>query len=59
MDVRVGLCGWTMSQSSYLRRFPVLEVQHTFYEPPSDAVLLRWRAQAPASFTITGERAAA
>ena len=49
-DVRVGLCGWTVSQTSYVRRFPVLEVQHTFYEPPSDAVLTRWRTQAPSSF---------
>ena len=50
VDVRVGLCGWTVSQSSYVRRFGVLEVQHTFYEPPSDAVLTRWRTQVPADF---------
>lgn len=53
MDVRVGLCGWTVSQSSYVRRFPVVEVQHTFYEPPADAVLTRWRTQVPASFEFT------
>lgn len=53
MDVRVGLCGWTVSQSSYARRFPVVEVQHTFYEPPADAVLMRWRSQVPASFEFT------
>ena len=53
MDVRVGLCGWTVSQASYVRRFPVVEVQHTFYEPPSEAVLARWRAQVPADFEFT------
>lgn len=53
MVVRVGLCGWTVSQSSYVRRFPVVEVQHTFYEPPTDAVLARWRHQVPASFEFT------
>ena len=53
MDVRVGLCGWTVSQSSYVRRFPVVEVQHTFYEPPDDAVLTRWRSQVPAGFEFT------
>ncbi|MFS0702908.1 DUF72 domain-containing protein [Cellulomonas sp. 179-A 9B4 NHS] len=53
MGVHVGLCGWTVSQASYVRRFPVLEVQHTFYEPPSDAVLRRWRAQVPAGFEFT------
>lgn len=53
MDVRVGLCGWTVSQASYVRRFPVVEVQHTFYEPPVDAVLARWRAQVPSRFEFT------
>ena len=53
MDVRVGLCGWTVSQSSYVGRFPVVEVQHTFYDPPPDAVLRRWRAQVPATFEFT------
>ena len=33
-----------------MRRFPVVEVQHTFYEPPADAVLTRWRKQVPAGF---------
>jgi uncharacterized protein YecE (DUF72 family) len=53
VDVRVGLCGWTVSQSSYVRRFPVVEVQHTFYDPPADAVLTRWRTQVPAGFEFT------
>ena len=53
MDVRVGLCGWTVSQASYVRRFPVVEVQNTFYDPPADAVLTRWRTQVPADFEFT------
>jgi uncharacterized protein YecE (DUF72 family) len=53
VDVRVGLCGWTIAQSSYARRFPVVEVQNTFYEPPSDAVLTRWRTQVPDDFEFT------
>lgn len=53
MDVRVGLCGWTVSQAAYVRRFPVVEVQHTFYEPPADAVLTRWRTQVPSGFEFT------
>ena len=51
--VRVGLCGWTMSMSAYVRTFGLVEVQHTFYEPPADAVLRRWRADAPAAFEFT------
>ena len=39
--------------SSYVRRFPLVEVQHTFYEPPADALLARWRAQAPPRFEFT------
>lgn len=51
--MRVGLCGWTVSQASYVRRFPLVEVQHTFYEPPSDTLLARWRAQVPPDFEFT------
>jgi uncharacterized protein YecE (DUF72 family) len=49
MDVRIGLCGFTMSMRSYGQRFPVVEVQTTFYEPPPDATLRRWRAATPPS----------
>ena len=42
-----------MSQASYVRRFPLVEVQHTFHEPPPDAVLARWRAQVPPEFEFT------
>jgi uncharacterized protein YecE (DUF72 family) len=51
--VRVGLCGWTISQASYVTRFPLVEVQHTFYEPPADAVLRRWRRDVPPAFEFT------
>jgi uncharacterized protein YecE (DUF72 family) len=51
--VRVGLCGWTISRAAYLRRFPLVEVQHTFYEPPTDALLTRWRADVPPAFEFT------
>ena len=39
--------------SSYVRRFPLVEVQHTFYEPPAEALLARWRAEVPAAFEFT------
>jgi len=50
---RVGLCGWTIARSSYLRRFPLVEVQQTFYKPPKDAVLESWRSEVPPSFEFT------
>jgi uncharacterized protein YecE (DUF72 family) len=39
--------------SAYVGRFPVVEVQHTFYEPPGDALLARWRSSVPPSFEFT------
>ena len=50
---RVGLCGWTTSMGTYVQHFPLVEVQHTFYDPPADALLTRWRAQVPAGFEFT------
>jgi len=51
--LKVGLCGFTMSISEYFETFRVLEVQQTFYEPPQDRTLAKWRAQAGPSFEFT------
>ena len=42
-----------MAFDDYVREFPVVEVQQTFYEPPRDATMRRWRAEAPADFEFT------
>ncbi len=52
-DVRLGLCGYTMGAAAYFREFRVVEVQQTFYEPPRDETLVRWRRQAPLRFEFT------
>jgi len=52
-DVRIGLCGFTMSMKTYALHFPVVEVQNTFYDPPSDATLQKWRSVTPASLEYT------
>jgi uncharacterized protein YecE (DUF72 family) len=52
-NARLGLCGFTMAFEDYVREFPVVEVQQTFYEPPRDATMRRWRAEAPAGFEFT------
>jgi uncharacterized protein YecE (DUF72 family) len=49
----VGLCGWTVAQSRYIREFSLLEVQQTFYDPPADQLLQKWRATVPAGFEFT------
>jgi uncharacterized protein YecE (DUF72 family) len=53
MNTRLGLCGYTMAFADYVRRFEVVEVQQTFYEPPRDETLRRWRTQAPLRFEFT------
>jgi uncharacterized protein YecE (DUF72 family) len=52
-SVKVGLCGASMALTSYAQRFQVLEVQQTFYEPPREATLRRWRAGVPPAFEFT------
>ena len=44
MTVAVGLCGFSMAMKAYSLHFPVVEIQNTFYEPPPDATLSKWRA---------------
>ena len=52
-DVRVGLCGFTVGIAEYARRYRVVEVQQTFYDPPREATIERWRTQMPAGFEFT------
>ena len=51
--VKVGLCGFTIGMAEYFETFPVVEVQHTFYEPPPPATLARWREAAGPGFEFT------
>lgn len=51
--IHVGLCGWTIALSRYIRDFSLLEVQQTFYEPPNDQLLGKWRMTVPPGFEFT------
>jgi uncharacterized protein YecE (DUF72 family) len=51
--VKIGLCGFTIGIAEYLETFPVVEIQHTFYEPPPATTMARWRDQAPPGFEFT------
>ena len=53
MQIKVGLCGFTVAMAQYHRCFPVVEVQQTFYQPPGDNTLRRWRNDAPPDFEFT------
>lgn len=53
MPMKLGMCGFTIGAAAYVRRFPVVEVQQTFYDPPPLATLEKWRTQAPPDFEFT------
>ena len=53
VSVRVGLCGFTTSMKTYALHFPVVEVQNTFYDPPADATLRKWRSVTSSSLEYT------
>ena len=53
MTIKLGMCGFTIGAASYYRKFRVVEVQQTFYDPPADETLRRWREQAPPEFEFT------
>jgi len=53
-DVKVGTCGFgRVKRPDYFKFFPVVEIQHTFYQPPQIETLEKWRAAAPENFEFT------
>lgn len=53
MTMKLGMCGYTIGAAAYMKRFGVVEVQQTFYDPPPVATIAKWRAQAPDDFEFT------
>lgn len=53
MNLKLGMCGFTIGAATYYRQFKVVEVQQTFYDPPLNSTLERWRMQAPDDFEFT------
>ena len=51
--MKLGMCGFTIGAAAYVRKFPVVEVQQTFYDPPPIATVEKWRRQAPDDFEFT------
>jgi uncharacterized protein YecE (DUF72 family) len=47
------MCGFTIGAAAYYKQFNVVEVQQTFYDPPSLATLEKWRQEAPPGFEFT------
>ncbi len=46
----IGCSGWSEGRQRYFSDFPVVELQSTFYEPPSPALATKWRSSAPDDF---------
>ena len=52
-NIRIGTCGFRIAKEAYAQKLSSVEVQHTFYTPPSVATLRRWRAEVPSDFEFT------
>ncbi len=53
-DVRIGTCGFGRAKRpEYFETLPVVEIQHTFYQPPQMETLEKWRRSAPDDFEFT------
>jgi uncharacterized protein YecE (DUF72 family) len=50
---KIGLCGFSLAMADYPRHFSVVEVQQTFYQPPSELTMRRWLTATPAGFEFT------
>jgi len=53
IKVKVGCCGFPVGMKKYFENFEVVEVQKTFYKPPSPKTAEKWRNEAPKNFEFT------
>lgn len=53
VQLKTGCCGLRMQKAEYAAQFPVVEIQHTFYQPPQIKTLEKWRAEVPPEFEFT------
>lgn len=51
---RIGTCGFGRTRKDeFARRLGCVEIQHTFYNPPTIKTLEKWRAEMPENFEFT------
>lgn len=48
--IKVGCCGFACSRSIYFKKFNLVEIQQTFYQPPSSELAEKWKKEAPSHF---------
>jgi uncharacterized protein YecE (DUF72 family) len=51
--VKVGCCGFPRGRKAYYQQFRVVEIQQTFYKPPSVEIVKKWREEAPQDFEFS------
>jgi len=51
--IRVGCCGWPVSQSRYQEILSCVEIASSFEQPPQLATAKRWRETAPEEFAFS------
>lgn len=51
--IKLGCCGFPGGIEQYFKLFSVTEVQRTFYKPPGERTLKKWREKAPKDFEFT------
>lgn len=51
--ILVGCCGWPEARAKYYGHFPIVELQDTFYQPPSTQLAEKWRQEAPPHFAFS------
>jgi uncharacterized protein YecE (DUF72 family) len=53
LKTKIGCCGFPVARDKYFNDFGVVEIQSTFYHPPEDALVQKWRDEAPQTFEFT------
>jgi len=51
--IKVGCCGYPVSQTKYYETFKLVELNSTFYKYPNPKTAERWRNKAPENFEFT------
>lgn len=52
-EIKIGCCGFIVSQQKYFQLFKLIEIQNTFYQLPQLGTAEKWRGSAPAGFEFT------
>lgn len=53
MQIKIGCCGFPVAKDRYYKNFDAVEIQQTFYRPPEEKTVLKWRSEAPDDFEFT------